>query len=293
MIVFPGCKINLGLNVGDQRADGFHNLETVFYPIPLYDALEIVRAPVDSNEAIRFTCSGLQIDGNPEQNLCVKAYRLLKNDFKELPAVQMHLHKTIPMGAGLGGGSSNGAAALKLLNDQFRLGLREDQLRTYALELGSDCPFFIMNEPCFAAGRGDQLQRIDLDLSAYSITLVNPGIHVNTGWAFTQLRLRKSKNSQTFNLKTLTHLPVNEWKQQLVNDFEAVGFEQHPEIETIKTQLYRAGAMYASMSGSGSTVFGIFPKNQLPVLQLPNHYFIKTLFFDQVPVTNFQGVKDR
>ncbi len=277
MIVFPGCKINLGLNVGDQRADGYHNLETVFYPIPLNDALEIVRAPVDSNEAIRFSCSGLQIDGNPEQNLCIKAYRLLKNDFKELPPVQMHLHKTIPMGAGLGGGSSNGASALKLLNDQFRLGLREDQLRTYALELGSDCPFFIKNEPCFATGRGDQLQRIDLDLSAYSITLVNPGIHVNTGWAFTQLRLRKSKTGQTFNLKTLPQLPVNEWKHQLVNDFEAVVFEQHPEIEKIKTQLYLAGAEYASMSGSGSTVFGIFPKGQWSVPALPDHYFIKTL----------------
>jgi len=181
MLSFPNCKINLGLHILGKRDDGFHNLETVFYPVPFKDALELIPS---TNTGIEFTATGLAVDGNAADNLCAKAYHLLKKDFPEIPTIKIHLHKAIPLGAGLGGGSADAAFMLKLLNEKFKLNLSTDQLINYALQLGSDCPFFIINKPCLATGRGEMLEEIAVDLSAYKIVLINPGIHINTGWAF-------------------------------------------------------------------------------------------------------------
>jgi 4-diphosphocytidyl-2-C-methyl-D-erythritol kinase len=273
VIVFPNCKINLGLHILRKRADGFHDLQTVFYPIPLQDGLEVIQNVSSSAKEIEFTSSGLAIDVPPENNICYKAYHLLKKDFSQLPSVKIHLHKTIPSGAGLGGGSADGAFTLLLLNKKFNLDLTEEKLIHYALQLGSDCPFFIINQSCFATGRGENLEKVGLDLSAYKIVLVNPGIHVNTGRAFSQT----TPNSERKSLKEIITLPVAEWKQNLKNDFEETVFTQHPEIKNIKKQLYEAGALYASMSGSGSTVYALFQKNDQPQLQFPAHYFMKSI----------------
>ncbi|MEQ1799144.1 MAG: 4-(cytidine 5'-diphospho)-2-C-methyl-D-erythritol kinase [Lacibacter sp.] len=284
MIVFPNCKINLGLQILNKREDGFHNLETVFYPIPLRDALEVIRLTDDKTVAnVNFKSTGLTIEGDSHNNLCIKAYDLLKKDFPALPSIQMHLHKTIPMGAGLGGGSSDGAFALKLLNEKFQLGLSIHQLINYALQLGSDCPFFIINKPAFATGRGELLEEISLDLSAFHFAIVNPGIHVNTGWAFAQLNLNNDSgrferpDSKHPVLKTIIQQPISTWKNQLINDFEEPVSKAHPEIAFIKQQLYDAGALYASMTGSGSTVYGIFSREQKPSLSFPSSYFCKLI----------------
>jgi 4-diphosphocytidyl-2-C-methyl-D-erythritol kinase len=185
----------------------------------------------------------------------------------------MHLHKVIPLGAGLGGGSSDGAFTLQLLNQKFQLGLSAQELMDYALQLGSDCPFFILNEPCIATGRGEILQKISLDLSAYRWLVVNPGIHVNTGWAFAQLTPQPTSHP----LQQILQQPIENWKNFLINDFEQPVFEKFPEIKSIKDRLYEAGALYASMSGSGSTVYGIFPNKPLPAIPFPPHYFVKQL----------------
>jgi 4-diphosphocytidyl-2-C-methyl-D-erythritol kinase len=278
VLAFPNCKINLGLTILGKRKDGYHNLETIFYPLPVKDVLEIIQSPVTAAD-VEFTQSGFTIDVNNEDNLCIKAYRLLKKDFPQLPAVKMHLHKAIPIGAGLGGGSADAAFTFQLLNKKFGLNLSAKQLISYGLQLGSDCPFFIINKPSFATGRGEILETVPLDLSASKIVIINPGIHVNTGWAFSQLQERKqqSKKPKTKSVKEIIQQPVASWKEELVNDFEEVVFEKHPEIKTIKQALYQKGAMYASMSGSGSTVYGIF--SLLPVLDniFPTHYFIRTL----------------
>ncbi len=274
MIVFPNCKINLGLHILNKREDGFHNLETVFYPVPLRDALEAIGRSRDNG--IEFTQSGLKIEGAPENNLCTKAYHLLKKDFPTLPSIQMHLLKAIPIGAGLGGGSSDGAFALKLLNEKFQLGLSTQQLTDYALQLGSDCPFFILNKPCYATGRGEFLETVELDLSAYRFAIVNPGIHVNTGWAFDQLRIW-SDHEAWADLRAIIQQPINTWKEQLINDFEEPVCKQYPEIASIKQQLYKAGALYASLTGSGSTVFGIFSKELKPSLSFPENYFYRLI----------------
>ncbi|HEU4903805.1 MAG TPA: 4-(cytidine 5'-diphospho)-2-C-methyl-D-erythritol kinase [Flavisolibacter sp.] len=270
MILFPNCKINLGLHILRKREDGFHDLETVFYPVPLQDALEIIHHPAPITD-IEFSASGLQVDGNISDNICVKAYRLLKTDFPQLAPIKMHLHKTIPMGAGLGGGSANGAFTILLLNKKFNLGIRQEQLIHYALQLGSDCPFFIKNTPCVATGRGEIMEALCLDLSAYQFVLVNPGIHVNTGWAFSQIQPAAGRPS----LKDVIQLPVNEWKGRLVNDFEEPVCRQYPEIAQARQTLYEQGAVYASMTGSGSTVYGLFPKEASPQLHFPAHYFVK------------------
>jgi 4-diphosphocytidyl-2-C-methyl-D-erythritol kinase len=252
MIQFPNCKINLGLSIIAKRADGYHELETVFYPIALSDALEIL--PADS---LTLTQSGISVPGDPEQNLCLKAYHLLKKDFPELPPVQIHLHKNIPMGAGLGGGSSDGSFALMLLNKQFSLGLNDIQLIDYASQLGSDCPFFVYNKACHAKGRGEILTPIELDLSNYQFVLVHPGKHISTAWAFQQL----SPNTKSESIQSIIEKPIGEWKDYLMNDFESPVFKAEPTLSNIKDQLYHLGAIYASMSGSGSSLFGIFPKN--------------------------------
>jgi len=250
MIQFPNCKINLGLSILAKRADGYHELETVFYPIAVSDALEIL--PADS---LTMTQSGIAVPGDPAQNLCLKAYHLLKKDFPQLPAVQMHLHKNIPMGAGLGGGSSDGTAALVILNQQFSLGLNESQLINYASQLGSDCPFFVYNKACHATGRGEILTPIALDLSNYQFLLIHPGLHIATKWAFQQL----NPHTKSESIQSIIEKPITDWKKYLINDFEAPVFKAEPTLSVIKDQLYQLGAIYASMSGSGSSLFGIFP----------------------------------
>ena len=269
MVSFPNCKINIGLQIIGKRPDGFHDLQTIFYPIALRDVIEIIDAPQKND--IAFSTSGISIDGNAENNLCVKAYHLLKKDFPQLPAINMHLHKIIPMGAGVGGGSADAAFTLQLLNNKYALGLDLSTLNKYALTLGSDCPFFLINKPCFAGGRGEILDEISIDLSAYKIVLVNPGIHINTGWAFSVLE----KNAGHKDLKDLITKPVKEWRDQISNDFEVPVFKAHPEIKLIKEDLYAVGALYASMSGSGSSLYGIFEKNADIDLNFPPNYFQK------------------
>lgn len=271
MIVFPNCKLNLGLHILQKRSDGFHDLETVFYPLPLQDALEIIQSD-EKGASLQFTTSGLPVDGKAEDNICYKAYFLLKDRFPQLPAVKMHLHKVIPMGAGLGGGSADGAFTLLLLNKKFNLGLSENELIGYALQLGSDAPFFIVNNPCFATGRGEKMEPVNLDLSAYKFLIVNPGIHINTGWAFRQITPQSGRPS----LKEKIVLPVEQWKEHITNDFEAPVAAAHPEIYTLKEELYRHGAAYAAMSGSGSTMFGLFRKDaDVRNLRFPAHYLVK------------------
>ena len=256
MIQYPHCKINLGLSIVAKRADGFHELETVFYPVALKDMLEIT--PAKTNDATSFSNSGLAIPGDSSNNLCLKAYHLLKVDFPSLPEIQMHLHKIIPMGAGLGGGSSDGTAALKILNSLFKIGLSEEQLLVYAEKLGSDCPYFLYDTPCHATGKGEQLTHIVCNLSNYSIVLLHPGIHIATPWAFQQITPCKKDKL----IATIIQQPISTWRQELINDFEAPVIKSHPIIGALKNDLYHQGAVYASMSGSGSSLFGIFEKNK-------------------------------
>ncbi|MDE3145753.1 MAG: 4-(cytidine 5'-diphospho)-2-C-methyl-D-erythritol kinase [Bacteroidota bacterium] len=281
MISFPNAKINLGLNIIRKREDGYHDLETVFYPILIKDVVEIVQNNTDcsisgiksSELNLEFSCSGLHIETDQQNNLCVKAYHLLKKDFPALPSVKIHLHKNIPIGAGLGGGSADAAFTLKLLNTKFNLNLSDQQLINYALQLGSDCPFFIIDQPCFATARGERMEKIELDLSAYKFVIVNPGIHVSTAWAFAQIVPQKPKVS----IKNIIQQPVSVWKGSLKNDFEDAVMKQYPAIQQIKENLYNAGAAYVSMSGSGSTVYGIFEKDIQPVLHFPQNYFTQIL----------------
>ncbi len=274
MIAFPHCKINLGLSIIAKRADGYHELETVFYPVGLNDIVEIVRASDANATPIQFSSTGLSVPGDSTNNLCVKAYHLLKADFPNIPSVKIHLHKNVPMGAGLGGGSSDGTAVLKILNALFNLALSQAQLLAYALQLGSDCPFFVLDKPAHATGRGESLTPILCDLSNYTIALVHPGVHISTAWAFQQLTPHVKQKS----VATIVLQPIETWKQALVNDFEAPIFLAHPLLEHIKSFLYDQGALYASMSGSGSSLFGIFPKDQ----QFSAHPFDSTLRIDWI-----------
>lgn len=254
MLRFPNCKINLGLYITGKRNDGYHNLETVFYPLPLTDVLEIIPA-----KAATLHVTGKAVAGDEHKNLVWRAYELLQEMFPiQMGKVDIHLHKVIPMGAGMGGGSADGAFMLQMLNDEFSLGMQQHDLAKLALQLGSDCPFFIYNTPQFASGRGEELQPIHIDLSAYSIQLVCPEVHISTAKAFSMLAPKPA----SFNLKTLPNLPITEWKHTISNDFETAIFSEHPELADIKQQLYAQGAIYASMSGSGSTIYGIFDKGK-------------------------------
>ena len=274
MILFPHAKINLGLHILHKRDDEFHALETVFYPVKnLRDILEIVILQDTDHTDVKFSTSGLLIDGKDENNLCIKAYRLLKKDFPELPSIRMHLHKHIPMGAGLGGGSSDGAFTLRLLNQKFDLKLSTDQLLTYATQLGSDCPFFIYDQPCHGKGRGEILEPIDFSLDNYQIILVHPGIHVSTAEAFKRLNRTKEYQFQREDISGILRLPINQWRNKLINDFQKPVCLLYPEIEAIIKQLYDQGALYASLSGSGSAVYGIFEKNMKPDFDFPSSYF--------------------
>ncbi|MBS1948409.1 MAG: 4-(cytidine 5'-diphospho)-2-C-methyl-D-erythritol kinase [Bacteroidetes bacterium] len=263
MISFPNGKINLGLQVTGIRTDGYHQIETIFYPIGLKEIIEII-----PSENFQFTVSGLQIEGTAGENLCARAYHILKNDFPSLPAIHLWLHKRIPMGAGLGGGSADGAFTLQLLNDNFQLNLSTNQLIGYASQLGSDCPFFILNKPCYATGRGELLNPIELDLSGYCFVIVYPNVHISTGWAFSQLNpMPPSKK-----IIEIIRQPIEAWKKELKNDFEEPVTNKYPELSKIKEQLYEAGALYASISGSGSAFYGIFKKGLLPPISFSNAY---------------------
>jgi len=250
MLCFPNCKINVGLFITEKRPDGYHNIETIFYPVPLCDILEVIESK--KNE---FTTSGLEIPGNRESNLCLKAYNILRKNFN-LPPVKIHLHKVIPMGAGLGGGSSNAAYMIRLLNDLFSLNMEIQQMQEIAGSLGSDCSFFIENKPVFATNKGDVFKSINLDLSNYYILLVKPDMHISTPEAYSLITPRKA----SFPLATIDISKIHEWKQTIKNDFEDFVFTKFPEIKLIKESLYNAGAIYASMSGSGSAVYGIYEK---------------------------------
>ena len=271
MITFPNAKINLGLNITEKRPDGYHNLETVFYPVPLEDALEITILN-DSKQKFALHQSGLEISGEPENNLVVKAYLLLDREF-QLPPIDIYLYKHIPSGAGLGGGSADAAFMLKLLNEKFHLHLTDEKLEEYAAMLGADCAFFIKNKPTFAEGIGNVFSPVDLSLKGNQLVLVKPDTFVSTREAFSFIRPRHLEHS----LKEIIKRPVNEWKDNMLNDFEESVFPQYPVIEDIKKELYRKGAVYAAMSGSGSSVFGLFnPEEEIADLDFGQAFCFQT-----------------
>jgi 4-diphosphocytidyl-2-C-methyl-D-erythritol kinase len=260
MIVFPNAKINIGLNITEKRNDGFHNLETIFYPIKLSDILEVV-ADENSKTEVNFNYSGIEIPGDTESNLIVKAYHLLRKDFK-IPNIKVHLEKIIPIGAGLGGGSSDAGFFINLINDKFELGLTLDDLSHYSKQLGSDCTFFLYNRPVYAFGKGDEIEQINFSLKGKTIALIKPPIHISTALAYSQIVPQKPK----INLRRIvSDYPIENWKELVKNDFETSIFKHYPLIAEIKEKLYQLGALYASMSGSGSSVFGIF--NDIPDLK--------------------------
>jgi 4-diphosphocytidyl-2-C-methyl-D-erythritol kinase len=250
MITFPNAKINLGLQVLRKRKDGFHDIETVFYPVPMCDSLEIL--PSEDSESA-FHQYGISIGEG--ENLCQKACKLLKMKYPIRP-VDMHLIKHIPSGAGLGGGSSDAAHTLMLLNEIFDLGIKESELEGLASTLGSDCPFFIRNTATLASGRGEVFNSIELDLAGSFIVIVKPDVNISTPEAYAMVRPQDNRPS----LREIIHQPISRWKDRLINDFEAPVFHQYPALKTIKEYLYNNGALYASMSGSGSAIFGIFEK---------------------------------
>lgn len=254
MLLFPHAKINLGLQVLGKRPDGYHNIRSVLFPIPLHDALEAVIDPALPDDKVKFTRTGLPVPGKPEDDLCAKAVEAIRKE-RELPGLQLHLHKVIPMGAGLGGGSSDGTHTLLLLNRLLELGLSPAELHPLAASLGSDCPFFLNDTPQLAEGRGEVLTTIAVDLRGHWLVLVAPGIHVPTAEAYRNMRLREGYE----DLRQVIGLPVHEWQGRLVNDMEEYVFAKHPEIGAIKEKLLAQGAVYAAMSGSGSSVFGVFP----------------------------------
>lgn len=263
MIIFPIAKINLGLNVVERRPDGYHNLETVFFPVNLKDALEVV--PMDPDFPSAVDCdlkvSNIHIEGDEQRNLVVRAYQLLKHDFPQMPRVHAHLYKAIPTQAGMGGGSSDCAAMLLLLNRMFSLGLGKLQLIDYAARLGADCPFFILNRPAYAEGIGERLYPMDVNLKGYYLAVVRPDIPVSTKEAFSLI----TPHYPALNCRDIVLQPVETWRGLLVNDFEKSVFALHPEIAAVKQRLYDMGAVYAAMSGSGSSLFGIF--REMPELE--------------------------
>ncbi len=254
MILYPNAKINIGLNVVERRRDGYHNLETVFYPITLQDALEVKDiAPIDAPLGYQLKVMGTVLDGTPDDNLVVKAYKLLQGDY-QLPPVSIGLYKHVPTGAGLGGGSADAAFMIKALNERYSLSLTDEQMEQYCTKLGADCPFFIKNKPVFATGIGNEFHPLQLSLRGKILVLVKPDIFVSTKDAYSKVTPRRPEHS----LPELLSQPIETWKDRVVNDFEPSVFSKYPEIAAIKDRLYDLGALYASMSGSGSSVFGIF-----------------------------------
>ncbi|MFM2225007.1 MAG: hypothetical protein RJA07_1209 [Bacteroidota bacterium] len=263
MIIFPNAKVNFGLNIISKRADGFHNIESVFVPVAIHDALEFVPA-----NDVSFSTSGLPIPGNTNDNLIFKAFYLLKSKYN-LPNLKIHLHKNIPMGAGLGGGSADAAFFISAINAYFNLNMQQLEMISMATKLGSDCAFFITNKMAHATEKGEMLEPIAINLSAYKICVIHPEIHVNTAWAYSKIKPLQPIQS----IKEIIQQPIETWKNTLVNDFEKPVFENHPEIENLKNEFYKHGAVYASMSGSGSAVFGIF-KNEIPTFTFQQNFTI-------------------
>ena len=251
MLVYPNAKINIGLNVVEKRPDGYHNIETVFYPIGLCDALEVEVS--ESCTDYSFSSSGILLEGDPEHNLIVQAFRLLRSQF-QFPPLDISLYKQIPFGAGLGGGSSDASFMLKVLNEMFELKLTPGKLQKLAAQLGADCPVFIKNKPVFASGIGDVFKPIKFSLKGYFLLLVKPDIHVATPEAYSLVVPKQPE----FSLADLIQRPIQEWKGQVVNDFETSVFSKYPKIKNLKDEMYEMGALYASMSGSGSSVYGLF-----------------------------------
>lgn len=254
MITYPNCKINLGLHVVGKRPDGYHDLETIFLPVTsLRDELEINEGPLSMQQ------DGITLDNTPDDNLCMKAWRLLHNEFN-IPTVSIRLKKGIPFGAGLGGGSSDAAFTLKMLNEMYALGLDSTALEQRAARLGADCAFFVKNQPAYATGIGDNLSLIPLNLSDYSIVVEIPeGEHVSTKEAYGGLQ-RDLFGTRRPDLREAVNRPVEEWRDLIVNDFETSVFPMHPTIAALKEDMYRRNAVYASMTGSGAAVFGLFKK---------------------------------
>lgn len=252
MLLLPNCKINIGLNIVSKRSDGYHNLETVFFPIPLRDNLEFKEI---ENEDVpyRLVSGGVPIEGKPEDNLIVKVYLDMKAEFN-LPALELSLYKNIPMGAGLGGGSSDAAAMMIGLNEAYNLQLSAEDMEKRLAKFGADCPFFVRNKPAYATGIGDELTNCNVSLKDKFIVLVKPDVFVSTKEAYAHV----TPKLPAIPLAEAIKLPIETWKEQIVNDFEQSVFPFHPELPAIKQTLYDMGAVYASMSGSGSTMYGIF-----------------------------------
>ena len=263
MITFPHAKINIGLQVTERRPDGYHNLDTVFYPIPIHDALEVIVVE-GADYDCRLHISGIAIDGDTDNNLVVRAYRLLAADYA-LPSVDIHLHKHIPTGAGLGGGSADASYMLRLLNDMFSLGITTERLESYATQLGADCPFFITSKPVYATGIGNEFHPIELDLSAWHLVVVKPDVFVSTKEAYSMVKPEKPE----VTLDQKITRPISEWRNTISNDFEKGIFALHPELSDIKEKLYSLGAKYAAMSGSGSALFGLF---EAPIENLEQYF---------------------
>jgi 4-diphosphocytidyl-2-C-methyl-D-erythritol kinase len=248
MVVFPNCKINIGLNIINRRTDGFHDIESVFYPVPWNDILEII-----PSEREEFIFEGTKIDCTLNDNLCYKAYQLIKDDYK-IPSIKLYLYKNIPSGAGLGGGSSDAAFTLQTLNSLFSLGLSDEKLLQYASVLGSDCAFFIKNKPIYATGKGNVFEDIPVNLKGYYLLIVKPKLNVSTAEAY---KLINQETPETSLIDSI-NLPVSKWKLRIKNDFETPLFHVYPELKVIKDKLYALGAVYSSMSGSGSAIYGLY-----------------------------------
>lgn len=270
MLTFPNAKLNLGLHVIAKRPDGYHELETSFVPLPWADALEVLPAP-DAAPATTLALTGRPVPGAPATNLCLRAYELLKADFPTLPAAQLHLHKVVPIGAGLGGGSADAAFALRSFNDVFNLQLAPAQLAAYARRLGADCAFFLENTPVLATGKGDDLAPLPLDLHGTPCVVVWPGVAIGTAEAYRRVRPQAPQH----RLRQVLAEPLATWRGRVVNDFEQALAPAYPVLAEVKQQLYAAGAAFASLSGSGSAVFGLWERGAaLPPLSWPGHYAV-------------------
>lgn len=266
MIYFPNAKINLGLNIVSKRPDGYHNLETIFYPIEIKDGLEIIVKNGLQDDV--FVLEGLKIDGKNDDNLVMKALRLMRQHYS-FPFVEIHLLKRIPFGAGIGGGSADASFTLRLLNDMFSLGASLEDLAKLAVQLGADCPIFIYNKPMYAEGIGEQLHELDFSLSGYKLALVKSDVFVSTKDAFSKVIPAQPK----INLRDILRKPIEEWRGYMVNDFEKSVFSLYPQIAEVKAKLYEIGALYASMSGSGASVYAIFGNNVPNLIEtFPNCY---------------------
>jgi len=270
LLTFPNAKLNLGLYVTARRPDGYHEVETVFLPLPWTDVLEVLPAP-KGQAASDLTLTGRLIPGEVATNLCLKAYELLKTDFPDLPAAQMQLHKIVPIGAGLGGGSADAAFALRALGEVFGLNLTTEQLENYARRLGADCAFFIENTPRLARGKGDVFEPIALSVSGTACVVAYPGLHISTAQAFAGIVPR----APAYPLREALAQPMSAWRATVSNDFEKSLAPTHPVLANIKQQFYAAGATYASLSGSGSAVYGLFAEmSEAPTLPWPAEYLV-------------------